>query len=287
MSTTSSAVSDAKHLAERGAAHAAPWIEKLARVGYASKGAVYFTVGVLALLRVAHRPGGAATDQRGALNSLAELPLGSVLLTLLGVGLAGYALWQVLRALLDPEHLGRDAKAVVKRLGYLFSAVAYVGLALAAALHQGGASGNESGAQGAQDWTAKLLHAPGGQVLVALVGAAFLAVAANQLYLAYASKFMKRIQLTDLGAEHRDLIRHVGQIGIAARGVVAALIGYFFLQAAWHADPSRAGGLQQALSTFATAPYGRFLLGLAGVGLAAYGLYCWVQAVYRRIRIRT
>ncbi|AWN22113.1 hypothetical protein DKM44_01700 [Deinococcus irradiatisoli] len=284
--SSSPTVGDAKRLAEQGAAHAAPWIEILARVGYVSKGLVYLTVGVLSLLQAAHRPGGETTDQRGALHSLAQLPLGRELLILLGVGLAGYALWQVVRTLLDPEQLGLGAKALAKRVGYLLSAVAYASLALAAAFHQGGSASQGSGNQSAQDWTARLLQAPGGQLLVGLVGAVLIGVALRQLYVAYTSKFMQYIQLTDLGAKHRTLMRRVGQLGIAARGVVAALIGFFFVQAAWQADPSRAGGLQQALRTFAQAPYGRALLALAALGLAAYGLYCWVQAAYRRIHIR-
>lgn len=75
---------------------AAPGLEALARVGYASKGVVYATIGLLAL-SVALGRGGATTDAKGALLRLQDLPLGNVLLWLLVLGLIGYALWQLIR----------------------------------------------------------------------------------------------------------------------------------------------------------------------------------------------
>ena len=38
-----------------------------------------------------------------------------------------------------------------------------------------------------------------------------------------------------------------------------------------------------ALLELSQQPYGQYLLVAVGIGLAAYGLYCFVQARYRRI----
>ena len=48
-------------------------------------------------------------------------------------------------------------------------------------------------------------------------------------------------------------------------------------------DPKQARGLDGALLEIAQRPYGEFLLGVVAAGLIAYGLYCFVQARYRRI----
>ncbi len=60
--------------AQQATRHAAPWIEKLARLGYAAKGVVYILVGLLALQ--AARGGQQATDSGGPLRSIVSQPFG-------------------------------------------------------------------------------------------------------------------------------------------------------------------------------------------------------------------
>jgi hypothetical protein len=64
---------------------------------------------------------------------------------------------------------------------------------------------------------------------------------------------------------------------------VFALIGFFLLRAAWQYDPDEAIGLDEALQKLAGEAYGAFLLGAVALGLAAYGLFCLVQARYRDV----
>jgi len=104
-------------------------------------------------------------------------------------------------------------------------------------------------------------------------------VAANEVRLALTSSFMQEIDLTEAGQQRRQTVQRVGQLGITARAVVFALIGWFFLRAAWRAAPDQVGGLKDALNTLASAPLGQWLLALVAVGLIAYGLYCGVLAV--------
>ena len=75
----------------------------------------------------------------------------------------------------------------------------------------------------------------------------------------------------------------LSRFGIAARGVVFALMGVFVLQAAIQADPQEARGLDGALESLQGQSYGPYLLGLAALGLVAYGAYCLLNARYRRI----
>ena len=49
-------------------------------------------------------------------------------------------------------------------------------------------------------------------------------------------------------------------------------------QAAFTADPAKASGIDSAVKTLGAAPFGKFLLLLAAVGLAAYGAYGFVRA---------
>ncbi len=67
---------DATLRAENAARSARPWLERLARLGYATEGAMYALIGLLAA-GVAFGTGGHATGQRGALEIVAGSPFGA------------------------------------------------------------------------------------------------------------------------------------------------------------------------------------------------------------------
>ncbi|WP_027480671.1 DUF1206 domain-containing protein [Deinococcus pimensis] len=273
-----------KRQAREVARDVAPWIVRLARLGYASKGVVYATLGVLAA-RAALGTGGQTTDTRGAIERLGDQPFGQGMLVVLALGLVGYALWQFVRALLDPEGQGHKPKGVVKRVGYGASAVAYTTLAVFALTVASRGEGLGGGGNSEDDWTARLMSQPLGDWLVGLVGLGVLAVAANQLWVAFRKLFLKRLDLGTLDPRAQESVTRVGQAGIAARGVVLAIIGGFLLQAAWTHDPTRAGGIPEALRATERTPLGPFLLAIVALGVVAYGVYAVVQARYRRIRL--
>src|SRR3954471_24011549 len=71
--------------------------EWFARAGLVARGVVYLIIGVLSV-KLAVGDGGKTTDQQGALATIAKQPLGTVLLVLVAIGLAGYACWRLARA---------------------------------------------------------------------------------------------------------------------------------------------------------------------------------------------
>src|SRR5438874_7380755 len=73
--------------------------EWLARAGFVARGVIYILIGILAL-KLALGDGSKAANQQGALRTVAQQPFGKVLLTLVAIGLAGYSLWRLSRALL-------------------------------------------------------------------------------------------------------------------------------------------------------------------------------------------
>jgi len=81
------------------------WLVPFGRAGLAANGIVYVIVGVLAGQAALGR-GGDTTDLGGALGHLLEAPLGRLGVGTVGVGLAGYAVWRLLQALLDSERKG-------------------------------------------------------------------------------------------------------------------------------------------------------------------------------------
>src|SRR5215207_4704218 len=105
-------------------APAAPWIERLARVGYAGKALLYTMVGVLAL-QAALGDGGRTTGSRGALATLVRQEYGDVVLIIIAAGLFGYAAWRIIDAALDPERRGTSAKGLAIRGGNLVRGIVH------------------------------------------------------------------------------------------------------------------------------------------------------------------
>jgi hypothetical protein len=74
-----------------------PVARALARAGLVVRGVIYILIGWMAIL-VALGQTSQHADQQGALQLLASKPYGLVLLWLLGIGFAGYALWRLSEA---------------------------------------------------------------------------------------------------------------------------------------------------------------------------------------------
>jgi hypothetical protein len=114
METQPRLAGEAKAAVQDAAAQTVPWVEKLARFGYAAKGVVYAVIGILAL-QLALGQGGEATGPEGALSTIGQQPFGRALLAIMAAGLLAYALWRLVQAAVDPEHKGTDAKGLGQR----------------------------------------------------------------------------------------------------------------------------------------------------------------------------
>jgi hypothetical protein len=259
----------------------APWVERLARVGYAAKGVLYITVGYLAS-QAALGPGGKVTDTEGAMEVVHDSSHGQILLYVVAAGLLGYALWRVVEALTDPERRGTKWKALAVRAGFLLRGLFHGALALTAFRL---ASNQRSGGAGdqAERWTARLFELPAGDLLVGLAAAYIAGYGVYQFYRAWSPKMERHLSLGELSEPLRRWVLGLSRFGIAARGIVFLLIGYFLVRAAFSHDAAEAGGLRESLS--AIADLGRWPFIAVAFGLVAYGVYELVNARYRRIRI--
>jgi Domain of Unknown Function (DUF1206) len=272
---------EVRHQARRAARETAPWVQRLARLGYAAKGVVYLVVGGIAA-QAAFSPAEHVEGPQGALGTILDQPFGKVLLGIVALGLAGYVVWKIVQGVMDPEHRGGSVKGAATRIGFLISAASYAVLTLTAVRMlrgTGGAQGN-----GAQHWTATLMDKPFGRIAVGLAGAGIAAYGMYEIYRAFASDLARRLHLEGSPVATRRRVVGLGRAGTAARGVVFGIVGWLVLMAAVRYDPSRAQGLQGALGTLRQAAYGPWLLAAVGVGLVAYGIFQLVKARYRIIR---
>ncbi len=242
---------------------------------------MYALVGVLAL-KVAALGRGSAPDRESALKAVADEQFGRVLLSAIAVGLLGYALWQLARAVLGGNLEGGEDESVFKRIGYAARGLFYGALFVSAMMIVFGA--DEGGGKGEEDRaTAYVLDLPAGQLIVGAIGLAFIAAGLFNLYRGVTRKFREKLKLRKLSDTEDKAYTVLGVAGFAARGVVFGLIGIFLIRAAYQYDPKEAVGLDGALSEIVHTPYGPLLLGIVATGLFAFGLYSFVEARYREV----
>ncbi|HEX8284894.1 MAG TPA: DUF1206 domain-containing protein [Pyrinomonadaceae bacterium] len=283
MSRADVSLGGAEEKAEELTRAARPWIERLARFGYAAKGVVYVLIGALAALGAFK--GGAPTDSRGALAEIVRQPYGRVMLSVVASGLAGYALWRVVQALRDTEDKGTSWKGLAIRFGYGCIGVVYAGLGYSAVRlilgHDAGKGSDET----TKGWAATFFALPLGRWMVGLAGLCVVGFGLWQCYKAFTAKFREKWKRHEMSERARSLATRAGQVGLVSRGVVFGIIGIFLVQAALRARPEEARGISGALHALEQQPYGPYVLGAVALGLVAYGLYMFVEARYRRMII--
>lgn len=244
--------------------------ETMARVGFAGRGILYIIIGYVALR---YRE---ASDAPEVLRSLHESAIGDIVLLLVALGLLGYGLWRLVEGALDLDDKGDDAKGLLLRTAHLLSGLLHIGLGgYALSVLIGGSdsdSGGDSGSEQAAGW---ILDVPGGYVAIAVLSAALVATGLYQFLSAWRLDFLKHLLPR---AARSQWVAWIGRLGYAARGIVFVLIGLFFWNAATTGQKNEAGGMGEALAWL-----DKDQLVVVGVGLLLFGIFCLVEAIYRRI----
>ncbi len=251
--------------------------EALARAGFVARGLVYGIIGLLAFdLAVGH--GGKITNQQGALRTVKHQPFGHVLLVLVAVGLGGYAIWRLFRAVLGHGPEGADRG--IERLGALGSGIVYaVFCAIAVTLLVGSSSSSGNAKQTTRD----VFGWPAGHWLVGIAGVVMIGVGGYQLIRGLRKKFLADSKTEEMSPALKALITRLGMVGHVARAIVFALVGVFLLKAAIDYQANEAIGLDGALAKLYDRTYGPWLLAAVAAGLMAFGTFSLTEARYRRI----
>jgi len=249
----------------------------LARIGLTARGLVYLVLGWLAVL--VGLGGRANMDQRGALTEVLAQPYGAVMLWLLTIGFAAYALWRLSEAVFGATGEGKKAGP---RLRSLVRAIAYVAMALTAWSLLQGARGTQAGKQGQIAGT--VMQHTGGRWIVGIVGVVVVVVGLVLVREGWRTAFLRHFGA--LPPRLRATVVRLGRTGTIARGVVFAVSGLLVVVAAWTVDPAKAGGIDQVFRALLQQPFGTVLVVLLGAGLMLFGVYGLAEAAWRRVTDR-
>ena len=248
----------------------------LLTVGLIAYGVVHILIGWIALqIAWSGQPEGEEASQQGALDQLAGQPFGAVLLWMVVVGLFAMAVWQLVEAIWGHRDRPSGVKRIRKRLGSAGRTITYAAIAIAAATT---VLGSKSEGNKEEGWTAKLLSAPFGRIVVIAVAIVIIVLGVRLARRGITKKFTEDLA----GGTGREVIR-LGQAGYIVKGVAFVIVGGLFGWAAITYDAEKAGGLDDALRTVNEAPAGSVLLTVMALGLIAFGVYCFFWARHPKI----
>lgn len=247
-----------------------------ARVGLTARGIVYILMGFLAFRVVDGTH--AEVDQKSALDQVLLQPGGRLLVSLMAIGFACYALWRFYEAAfgVTGEKRGVQFRVISFVRGLIYSFLAVTAIAVF-----NGSQQNQSTQQ--RGYAIDAMSRPGGHLAVGVFGLIIVIVGLVALNEGITYKFMRYFQGENLSQVERKWIRGLGRIGITARGFVFAITGVLLIIVAWSDNATKATGLDGALKTLRNQPSGGFLLGAVAVGLIIFGIYGLTEARYRHI----
>ncbi len=260
-----------------------PYTKKFARLGFYTKGFLFVVIGALAILvALGARGSGTLADPTGALEAIAKERFGKMILLVFAIGAVAHGAWNILRGVADVDDAGRSVQGIIRRIGAGGIGVFYLFLAWKAWDLIEAAQIVES-AKIQKTLTAIMLGLPLGALLVFIVGASVVGVGFHECYSGVTGKFQETFRLREMTGAKKIVIAALGFFSFLARGLIFALIGYFFIVAAIDSNAEEAVGLDGALLLLAQSYFGKTLLFAVAAGLICHGILSLYEARYRRI----
>lgn len=253
----------------------------IARMGYVTKGIVYFFVGLLAV-QAAIGMTGDASGTKQALQEFIYRPFGNILLIGIMAGLFAHALWRIFQGIADPEERGQGVNVIFFRAVDFLTGCLYLSLSFAAWQILRGLN-TQSSDQNTEVWVGKILELPYGKWIILFCALIILIGGLYQFYSAYEASFDYSFENQKMSEKEKKTLRFLGRVGISAWGVVYCMVSALFYDAAIHFNADEAGGLADALNALKEQPFGVWILGVTAAGLLVYGIYLLILAYYHKI----
>lgn len=251
--------------------------EACARVGYAANGLLHLVIGIIAV-SVAAGAGG-HIERSGAVEALADLPGGFVLLWASFLGAGALTIFKLSEAAFRWKHRDKKEK-VLKRMKAGSKAAGYAAVSVSFGVYALG--GQTDSSAEAREFSAALLSAPLGAALLVAVGVGIIAVGCYYLFKGATRRYRKDLEKQLQGARGA-VIKVLGSVGYLTKGLALGVVGLLIIGAAVTSSPGDSTGLDGALKALQEQFLGTVALSVIALGLMCYGLYSIVRAPLDRM----
>ncbi len=253
-------------------------IKALAYIGFVSKGIIYLVIGILSLL-AALRMGGESSGTNQAFIFLEKQPFGQALLILLGLGLLCYSFWMFIQTFNDPEEIGNDKKAKLRRFGLFTTGLIYTFIAVLAFYHV--FTYTSSGDSGSP--YLDMINPATLSVIFIIIGI-ILAIQAIVLIIGvFKGGLLDQFNLE--GTKYGSFMRLVGKFGFYSRAFIVAVIAYIFIRAGKYSGNHQLKGIQDAFAFLEQSSFGRIVMAFTAIGFIAYGAFYVLLTKYRSFEV--
>ena len=250
------------------------WLDHAVSIGLVAYGVVHLLIGFLAV-RLALGDHSEQASASGALQKLAQQPFGLILVWAVAVGMLLLVVWRLLEAAFGHRDEDDDSTKWRKRVFSVLRAGIYGALGVTALKV---ATGSGSSGGGSKGLTARLMDLPAGQWIVVAVGLGIIGYAGALAWRGWTEKFAEHLKTEGKMGYRGAGYLLLGKVGYIAKGVSLAVVGVLFGYAGVTHRSGKSGGLDQALQKVLQQPFGPYLLIAIGLGIAAYGLFCFARA---------
>jgi hypothetical protein len=102
-------------------------------------------------------------------------------------------------------------------------------------------------------------------------------------YRAISRKFEEHLDRSRMSERTWRTVGAIGTGGLLGRMVAFLAVGWFVVKAAVEFDPAEPVGLDESLRTLQGMTYGPWVIVIAAIGLALFGVYSFAEARWREL----
>jgi hypothetical protein len=250
------------------------------RLGFAARGVLYLAIGLLTGLSILQNGQNAHGGMTLTFDSIHSQEPGIVLLAGLAVGFAGFALGMMWTAIFNWNNDPPTLVGYSRRVGTFIGGLGHISLMASAMLL---IVGHEPEGHGTRRFAALALSYPFGREGVAIAGLWAIGYGIFLLSKVWSGRLDGLLDLSPLGPIKASVANLIGRFGMLSRGVIYVTIGFLLGLAGFQGDSHNVVGFGGAMRTVSENAFGVISLALIAAGLAAYGIFMFIEARYRRI----
>ena len=200
--------------------------------GCIATGLIYVAIGVIAILSFLKLKDGGADENR-LFAYLSQYFAGKILVAIILAGTLCYVIWRFYEVYTDPYHYGSDLRGMARRTGISLSTVADILIVFSAFRFIFGIGTLDEKEQlpHLREMVHSILQKNSGQIAVISIGAVFIVTAIVQFFYGITRGYRERLEVKEFSQGMKMFVHFSGITGYFSRGIILAIMGYFYLKA--------------------------------------------------------